>query len=161
MTSGPPPPTSRPQVCKFHRTSRGCSNGANCKFAHEGPSGNRSAAAAASTAGDHTQSRSAATTTSAPRTDGKLGVCAYFLKPRGCVNGDGCRFAHELPSKGDPPPAKLGICKFDHLPGGCVNGANCRFAHESPSSTTASTAAAPAEHPKPICRFFGYSLNYC
>jgi hypothetical protein len=29
--------SSRP--CTFHNTSRGCRNGSNCKFSHEGPSG--------------------------------------------------------------------------------------------------------------------------
>ena len=57
-------------------------------------------------------------------------VCKFFNSPRGCSNGDDCRFSHssELDS------SSSSVCKyFDVLnQTGCSFGSKCRFVHLNP-----------------------------
>ena len=71
-------------------TPRGCSNGANCKFAHESP---------VTDMGMRSRSAPSDQNNAANRTKP---VCKFFQTARGCNHGANCKFAHSSPAESKP-----------------------------------------------------------
>ncbi|KAK0451375.1 uncharacterized protein EV420DRAFT_714274 [Desarmillaria tabescens] len=92
--------------------------------------------------------------------------CRYFNTPRGCREGQDCRFLHEragsptspidasrspfrhhhvsimLSRRGREP------CRYFNTPGGCRNGQDCRFLHERAGSPTSSSSSTSFQSPR-------------
>lgn len=70
-------------------------------------------------------------------------ACRYFTTPRGCYNGDGCRFLHDGP---EPPREMSKICRF-YAKGYCLHGSKCWYKHVAPTHKV--DTAEPSEEAEP------------
>ncbi|KDQ13084.1 hypothetical protein BOTBODRAFT_402402 [Botryobasidium botryosum FD-172 SS1] len=80
-------------------------------------------------------------------------VCLFFGTPRGCFNGDSCRFLHTKvdDASAAAKPAELAIpipCRY-FAAGYCYRGDACRFKHGTANAASSSSAAPPASAPSP------------
>ncbi|XP_053409317.1 uncharacterized protein LOC123561321 isoform X2 [Mercenaria mercenaria] len=56
-------------------------------------------------------------------------ICRFYKTPRGCWNGDQCRFVHD---DGLAVPSAMPRCRFYGTPEGCRYGDSCYFLHDEP-----------------------------
>ncbi|KLO12762.1 hypothetical protein SCHPADRAFT_399908 [Schizopora paradoxa] len=88
------------------------------------------------------------TSSQRPQTSRPRGVCSYFNSPRGCLNGQMCKFLHGAEQTMSPYDTNK-VCRF-YSAGYCKRGDNCWFRHLSftpPAFPTTNASSAPSDSP--------------
>ncbi|KAA1468815.1 hypothetical protein DENSPDRAFT_771943 [Dentipellis sp. KUC8613] len=76
-----------------------------------------------------------------PSTSKPRGICKYYTSPRGCFQGDRCKFLHGE-QETLTPYDKSKTCRY-FAQGYCKRGADCWFRHVVPDANTPGAAHAP------------------